>query len=264
MLIRLLVFCLIICTICPNCNGLAKKKESESKSNKQIIVQQLIHFYLRLAKLYKMLNWLAAEKNDKDMELLFSQAERIDKFVKFVFLHKNDCKFKINNEISCLELRKKIDRHKKLAGTEGINFDSKFTSFASKISRFFNTRQSDVATCYGVNSIICWLLEINSDGNIGSMSYLDVPVEIDKAIIYVIKHKDKLWKIIRDSRGEKSSFWSSRSEPKIDKMVKWLNENALKMGFIYSDKHKMQSLVKILQKEYNLFSTKPPGLTRYF
>lgn len=212
--------------------------------------------------MYKVLNWLVAEKNDKDLQTMHSDPSRIERFIIFVLRYRNLCRVKSAKDISCLELRQLIDANKEEAGTQGINLNDKFTSPAAKLSRFFNLKSSDVGTPFGVSSLLYWALGLTAEKEpsfTGEMSFLRIPLDISNAVKFIVTHKDELWKIINDA---KSSAWNSKIN--IEQMVSYLQENSTEMGFHFTSEDEWRAIVETLKDKYHLFSTNPVGLVRYF
>lgn len=208
-----------------------------------------------LTKLNKVLNWLVIDDpkgEDKDLRLMHSEPERIDKFVDFVLAHPDLCKAKAK-DVTCIDLRKYIDEHKAEAGTEGIDFNSRFTGLSGILARTLKLRNSDVIKPFGVNVLIDWLLEMGA--NIGSRQAIaksKLPETPNTALKFIIRNKDQIWEIIKTAATNDELLDGYDHRP----LAQFLFDNADEMGFTGTTIDDWNATVALL-KHHNLFSDKP-------
>lgn len=195
------------------------------------------------------------EKKDKDVQLMHSDKKRIDKFVDFVVQNKNLCKAQ-KIDVTCADLRKKIDAHKKEAGTEGIEFNNRMTGIGAKIARFLKLQNADVVRPYGVIAILDWILELDgSESNrYALVDEAKFPQDIRDALKFVIKNKDEIWSIIRTSLKNPDPYFEGVIDHR--PLAKYLAEHAPEMGFKGTTENDWQAITSVL-KAGHVFELEP-------
>lgn len=212
-------------------------------------------------KLYKVLNWLVLEDDKKDeaLQLMHANPSRIDKFVDFVFAHKNLCEVKKNGDVTCAKLRKKIDDNRIQAGTDGIDFNSRMTGASAMMARALRLKKSDTLKPYGPGVLLDWILELDGGKSIAliDMKQSQMPDNIIPAVKFIIHNKDKIWSIINKINADRID---EDDDGDTRPLAAFMAENASKLGIKENNQMAWNRLLLTLRARTNLLETHPGSI----